>query len=281
MSLSQRVISLSFLVAASGFACGGTSDKTSGSGNPQYNVGSSGGANGNGDVALQTDGTLLIKGTIRDFHKTFPDMEPCTNNSAKTCDSEHEEQHPGCEQTRECIVAKTLLADGTPEYAGPAGGTLTTNGPSYFKDWFHDTTNNMSAQLPLRLTPTDSHTYLYQNMAFFPIDGQLFGNESTDGNGVSHNFNFTTEFHLMFTYAPGQTFRFHGDDDLWVFIDGSLAIDLGGIHGGQDATLDLDTLGLSAGTDHSFDIFYCERHVIASELEIETSIQFSGSVVVN
>jgi fibro-slime domain-containing protein len=280
MSLSQKLILFASVVAISGIGCGGTSDKTSGSSKPQFNVGS-GGTGGNVDVALQPDGTLLIKGTIRDFHNKFPDMEPCSNNSAKSCDSEHREQHPGCEQTGQCIVGKTLLPDGTPQYTGPSGGTLTTNGPSYFNDWFHDTTNNRSEQLTLQLSRTASGTYSYQNLAFFPIDGLLFGNEGADGNGVSHNFNFTTEFHLMFTYATGQTFRFRGDDDLWVFVDGNLVIDLGGIHGGQDATLELDTLDLSAGTDHSFDIFYCERHVVASELEIETSIQFSGSVVVN
>jgi fibro-slime domain-containing protein len=205
-------------------------------------------------------------------------MEPCSNNSAKVCDSKHDEQHPGCESTGQCIVAMTLGADGKPQYAGPAGGTETTTGPANFNAWFHDTSNSMAAQVEMPLSPTGTGTYVYENMNFFPIDGQLFGNESTDGNGVSHNFNFTTEWHLVFTYQPGQTFRFHGDDDLWVFVDGKLVIDLGGIHNGHDATLQLDTLGMAAGTDHLFEIFYCERHVTQSEIEIETTIQFTGSV---
>lgn len=272
----------SLFLAGSAFACGSSKGTEADDPNaPHYNVGNVGGSGNNVDQALQADGTLLLHGTLRDFRKTFPDMEPCTNNTAKTCDSKHDEQHPGCESTGQCIVANALGADGKPQYAGPGDGTLTTTGPGNFAKWFNDSPDNMKAILPLKLTPTGTGAFNYTNMAFFPADGQLFGNESTDGQGVSHNFNFTTEWHLMFTYQRGQTFTFRGDDDLWVFVNGNLAIDLGGIHNGQDATLELDTLGLSAGTDYPFDIFYCERHVVASEIEIETSIQFSGSVLVN
>ncbi len=279
---SRNFVLFSLLVFGSTLACGSDKGKEGDTPNDShYNVGNTGGMGTGLDQALQPDGTLLLKGTIRDFHSTFPDMEPCSNNSSKTCNSERNEQRPACVATGQCIVADTLGADGTPHYAGPARGTLTTSGPAKFAHWFNNTSSNMSSELQLTLEPTDTGVYKYRNMAFFPIDGLLFGNEGQDGQGVSRNFNFTTEWHLMFTYQPGQTFTFRGDDDLWVYVDGKLVIDLGGIHEGHDATLELDTLGLAAGTDHSFDIFYCERHVIASEIEIETSIQFSGSVVVN
>ncbi len=106
---------------------------TEGPSGPQYVVGVGGGGGGGGAggilEALQPDGTLLLQGTIRDFHNTYPDMEPCTsNNPPKSCDSQHNEQHPQCEATNECIVATTLAPDGKPQYAGPAGGTLSTTG---------------------------------------------------------------------------------------------------------------------------------------------------------
>ena len=74
--------------------------------------------------------------------------------------------------------------------------------------------------------------YTYSNSSFFPIDAQLLGNQGQkDGNGVVHNFSFTYEIHTKFTYVAGQNFQFTGDDDVYVFINGTKVLDLGGVHG--------------------------------------------------
>jgi len=88
-----------------------------------------------------------------------------------------------------------------------------------------------------------------------------------------------TETDYLFTYSGGETFSFTGDDDLWVFIDDELVIDLGGVHGASTASVDLDTLGLTVGEDYSFDLFFAERHTVRSTFKIQTSLQLKSSTV--
>jgi fibro-slime domain-containing protein len=94
--------------------------------------------------------------------------------------------------------------------------------------------------------------------------------------GQPHNFHFTTEIHTRFTYRGGERFTFTGDDDLWLFINDRLAIDLGGLHPQLSATVDLDAsaaaLGLEAGETYPMDIFHAERHTDASNFHVETTI---------
>ena len=123
------------------------------------------------------------------------------------------------------IVQSTLGADGTPVYA-PGGATICTTGPNEFAQWYHDVPNvNPKIPVTLSLKETTPGVFVYDNSAFFPIDNQGFGNE-----GFNHNFAFTTEIHTSFVYKGGESFTFRNDEDVWLFVDGKLAIDLGGLH---------------------------------------------------
>ena len=202
--------------------------------------------------------TITLTGTVRDF---------CSPAISGTCLA-----HPDFEtvpvQSDPGIVQSALGADKKPVYAGVSGNP-TTAGQANFDQWYRDVSGvNASTTLDINLSDTGNPgTFTFNSPSFFPIDGQLFGNQ-----GRSHNYSFTFELHTQFTYQAGQAFSFTGDDDVFVFINDALVIDLGGVHGAQSASVNLDTLGLTAGAIYDLDLFFAERHTTASSFRMDTSI---------
>lgn len=213
-----------------------------------------------GMASVQAD-TISLTGTIRDFNDTHPDFE-----SVIAFD-------PG-------IVETTLGADGKPVYAGLSGNP-TTHGQAAFDQWYRDEAGvNLSQSYAITLDNTitpDPNVYTFVSSAFFPIDGQLLGNQ-----GRPHNYHFTYELHTSFTYQGGEVFTFTGDDDLWVFINDQLVIDLGGVHGAMTDSVSLDaiaaSIGIAVGGSYDFDLFFAERHTVASTFRIDTSIRLNPTV---
>jgi fibro-slime domain-containing protein len=154
---------------------------------------------------------------------------------------------------------------------------------STFDQWYRDVPGvNMTFPRELELTETQAGVYVYSSNDFFPLG-------PNEGLGVSppnqgKNFLFTTEIHLNFAYVPGQRFTFRGDDDLWIFINGQLALDLGGIHGPDQGTIDFDAqaadLSITSGQAYSMDIFHAERHTTGSNFSIETNIACFAPVLI-
>lgn len=102
------------------------------------------------------------------------------------------------------------------------------------------------------------------------IPNPYFDNISSGGK--RHNYGFTMKIQATFEYVPGQYFEFFGDDDVWVFINNRLVVDIGGQHAQVAGAVDLDTLGLQEGVNYPFHIFYAERHTSESNFKMKTSI---------
>lgn len=165
------------------------------------------------------------------------------------------------------------------------------NSAESFSQWYRNIPNvNMSRELSITLKREpgtnlyvfdDRQDSLYQSRnGFFPINNELFGNSANENK----NFHFTYELATEFIYEPGtgQTFRFIGDDDVWVFINDRLVIDLGGVHSAINQTVYLDRLtNLRPNATNSLRVFHAERHRTQSNFRIETTINLRSAELPN
>ncbi|XYI01764.1 fibro-slime domain-containing protein [Sorangium sp. So ce1128] len=273
MAHRRTMVAVSALVAiVAATACGGDGVGSTGSeGAGSEGAGTaSGGAPGDdfgrdpfadvGDPSSGGDacGSQLVA-IVRDFQESHPDFENFLGSDRG-------------------IVEAQLGADGKPVYAG-GGGTSSTSGKEAFDQWFRDVAEvNTAIQVSIPLSDNGNGTSTYDNPDFFPIDDMGFGNE-----GRPHNYHFTLELRTTFKYNGGEVFTFSGDDDLFTFINGRLAIDLGGVHGPESETVDLDAmaqeLGITPGNTYTLDFFFAERHTSESNFRIDTSIGCFTSVI--
>ncbi|MBN1576108.1 MAG: fibro-slime domain-containing protein [Chitinispirillaceae bacterium] len=229
--------------------------------------------------------TLWVPVTFYDFHSdtSCPDFQPPGTNGVV----------PG-------MVQQVLGADDKPE-AGSA-----TYFSRYLKYWYrdwqdsargdsthpvynsngtlqridnvnHDTSyKNIVINGSLPFIHDTLGIYVFQDPEFFPLDDTGYGHEGRHDGGNPrqyHNYSFSMELHWTFTKDSGQTFTFTGDDDVWVYIDRQLCMDLGGIHSFQTDSFDVDDIpGLIDDSTYTLDFFYAERHTSASHIKIMSNI---------
>jgi len=195
------------------------------------------------------------------------------------------------------IVQTTLAADGKPVYNDAVDKTksCTTNADDFYS-WYHDSKYSQVVPDSLVLTAQTGGTFVYDHSAncsrtthvcttppFFPLDNRGWATPPdgveipylglcTDDNQY-HNFSFTSELRYWFEYMGNEKLDFTGDDDVWVFVNGYLAVDIGGVHVATNGSVTLDPAaatkyGLTQHQIYEIVVFQAERRLTQSSYKL-------------
>lgn len=120
---------------------------------------------------------------------------------------------------------------------------------------------------------------------FYPLEdlgyeqpGLLTATSKVNNGAKNGSFTLRGESQFVYNKDSNLYFTFTGDDDVYMYINGVLALDLGGAHGRNSKTVKLNDLdptkyGLVEGQVATFTFFYMERCSDASTFGIKTNME--------
>ena len=168
-------------------------------------------------------------------------------------------------------------------YNANDGSISHVNGSSS-KDMVYYTTVSDTTLHPF-LPTTGSTTFRQTNTPYFLDSGASERSAASFETQIGRDYNFSMEGHGQFVFNTEDNlyFTFEGDDDVYLFINNKMVMDIGAAHSITKSTFNLNDYikecGLKDGEMYDFDFYYMERHSYGSNIRIETNIDVTSKYI--
>ncbi|MFG0275440.1 MAG: fibro-slime domain-containing protein [Phycisphaerales bacterium] len=145
-----------------------------------------------------------------------------------------------------------------------------------FRQWFRDVPGmNTSAPFGLQFEYDEGAG------AWVFDESKVKTNQAIIGGGSNSNFEYSFALNLTVRHhaGDGDYIELSGMDDMWVFVDGKLVADLGGVNHAETMFVPLDRLGLVDGQKYDVKIFMTERIKQRQHLRVVLAADFFGGAL--